>query len=117
MDTTTSIITIGLMICIGLFGMAAVSGSIYGIFVWIPVYRKKKTDALKASGRQGEASIIKLPDHALGNYPGRSSVFTVVPITLEIRVVGLETYKVEKRFTIPTHALDGLEEGKVVPVW
>ena len=74
-------------------------------------------DALKASGKQGEATIIRLPDHRLGPPPGRSSVFTMVPIGLEIRVPGLETYKVDKTFTIPTHALDLLEEGTVVPVW
>ena len=74
-------------------------------------------DAMKASGRQGEATIIGLPDHDLGPQPGRSSVFTIVPIGLEIRVLGLETYQVDKVFTFPTHTLDKLEVGKVVAVW
>jgi hypothetical protein len=117
MDSNTYTITIAFMICIGLFGVIAVAGSIYGILVWYPAYRKRKTDTLKASGRQGEATIIRLPDHQLGNYPGRSSVFTMVPIRLEISVVGIDPYEVDKTFTIPTHALDGLEEGKVVAVW
>ena len=105
------------MICIGLFGVLAVGGSIYGILVWYPAYRKKKIDALKLSGRQGEATIIRLPDHQLGGYPGRRAVFTLVPIKLEIHVAGFEPYEVDKTFTIPTHALDRLEEGKIVPVW
>ena len=117
MDTTTTIITILLSVCIIGFAIAAVAGALYGIFVWYPRYRKKRTDALKASGRQGEATIIRLPAHELGPPPGKSPVFTMVPIKLEIRVPGIEPYEVEKTFTFPTHALGLLEEGKVVAVW
>ena len=117
MDPTTSIITIILSFCIISFGIIALVGSIYGILVWYPAYRKKKVDALKASGNQGEATILRIPDHPLGGYPGRRAVFTMVPIRLEIRVVGLVPYEVEKTFSIPSHALDLLEQGKVVPVW
>ena len=116
MDQTTYYITLAFMVCIGLFGLLALGGSIYGILVWYPAYRKRKTDSLKADGRQGEATILQLPSHRLsGGY--RRSVFTLVPIVLEIRVPGLDTYKVDKTFTIPTHALDLLEEGRIVPVW
>jgi len=117
MDPTTSIITIAVSICIVVFGIAAVAGSLYGILVWYPRYRQKRVDALKASGRQGEATIIRLPNHKLGPLPGRSPVFTMVPIGLEIRVLGIEPYEVDKVFTFPTHALGKLEVGKVVPVW
>ena len=71
MDTPTSVITIVLSFCILGFGVVAVTGSMYGIFVWYPAYRRKKVEALKASGRQGEATIIRLSDHELGGYPGR----------------------------------------------
>ena len=74
-------------------------------------------DDLKSKGKQGEATIIRLPDHKLGPPPGKSPVFTVVTIGLEIRVPGIETYEVDKRFTFPTHALGLLEVGKVVAVW
>ena len=117
MDNFTYLITIGLSVCIVVFGIVATVGSIYGILVWYPRYRQKKIDALKATGRQGEATIIRPPDHALGNYPGRRAVFTLVQIGLEISVPGLDTYEVDKTFTIPTHALDKLEIGKVVAVW
>jgi hypothetical protein len=69
--------------------------------VWYPRYQQKKVNALKASGRQGEATIILLRDHDLGPQPGRSSVFTMVPIGLEIRVLGLEACQVDKTFTFP----------------
>jgi hypothetical protein len=117
MDSTTSVITIVVSVCIGLFSIVAVGGFLYGILVWYPRYRKQKVDRLKATGRQGQATIIGLPDHELGPQPGRSSVFTIVPIKLEIRVPGIDTYVVEKMFTFPTHSLYLLEEGKVVAVW
>ena len=117
MDNTTWLITVSLSICIIVFAIAAVAGSLYGILVWYPRYRQKKVDALKSTGRQGEATIIRLPDHELGPPPGRSSVFTMVPIGLEIRVLGLDMYEVDKIFTIPTHALSRIEVGKTVAVW
>lgn len=117
MDTTTTILTMLISACIIGFAIAAVAGALYGIFIWYPRYRQKRTDALKAAGRQGEATILRLPAHELGPPPGKSSVFTMVPIKLEIRVPGIEPYEVEKTFTFPTHALGLLEEGKVVAVW
>jgi hypothetical protein len=117
MDPTTPMITIVVSICIVVFGIAAVIASLYGILVWYPSYRQKRADTLKTSGRQGEATIIRLPDHKLGPPPGRSSVFTMVLIGLQIHVPGIEPYEVDKVFTFPTHALGKLEVGKVVAVW
>jgi hypothetical protein len=117
MDSTTAMITTVVSICIVLFGILAIVGSIYGILVWYPRYRQKQVNALKTSGRQGEATIIRLLKHKLGPPPGRSSVFTMVPIGLEIRVLGIEPYEVDKVFTFPTHALSKLEIGKIVAVW
>ena len=117
MDSTTSIITIVASVCTVLFGIVALAASLYGILVWYPRYRQKHVDSLKSKGRQGEATILRLPKHKLGPLPGRSSVVTMVPIGLEIRVLGIETYEVDKTFTFPTHALGLLEEGKVVAVW
>ena len=117
MDPTSTLITTIASICIVLVGIVAVAGSLYGILVWYPRYRQKRVDSLKASGRQGEATIIRLPKHKLGPPPGRSSVFTMVPICLEIRVPGIATYEVDKVFTFPTHALGTVEVGKIVAVW
>jgi hypothetical protein len=78
---------------------------------------KKESGGAQGLGQTGEATIIRLPKHKLGPPPGRSSVFTRVSIGLEIRVIGIETYEVDKVFTFPTHALNKLEEGKVVAMW
>jgi hypothetical protein len=115
MDSTTAMITTVVSICIVLFGIVAVVGSMYGILVWYPAQRKKKVDVLKASGKQGEATILRLPDHI--SRRSARAVFTLVPIGLEIRVMGLETYEVDKVFTIPSSAVRELQVGKVVPVW
>lgn len=117
MDTTTSLITTIATICIGAFSLVFVAGAFYGILVLLPRYQKKKVDSLKETGKQGEATIIGLPKHELGPLPGRSSVFTMVPIKLEIRVPGIDTYQVEKTFTFPTGSLGLLKEGKLVAVW
>lgn len=99
MNSTTYYITIALVVCIGLFGLLAVGGSIYGILVWYPRYRQRKVDALKAGDRQGEATILQGPNHRLGGY--RRAVFTLVPIRWEIRVLGLDTYEVDKNVHHP----------------
>jgi hypothetical protein len=117
MDTTTSIITLAVSVCIVLFGIAAFAAALYGILVWYPRKRQERVDDLKSKGKQGEATIIRLPDHKLGPPPGKSSVFTIVTIGLEIRVPGIEAYEVDKRFTFPTHGLGLLKVGKVVAVW
>lgn len=117
MDTTTSIITIAISVCIGLFVMAAIAGSIYGMFVWYPEQRKRKTEELKASGRKGEATIIRLDERTLRHSSTRRALFRMVPIGLEIRVPGIEPYQMDKVFTIPSSAITELDVGKIVPVW
>lgn len=115
MDTTTSLITIVAAVCIGLFVMAAIVGSLYGMFVWYPEQRKKKIEAFKASGRKGEATILRLPAHI--SRRSARALFTFVPIGLEIRVMGMEPYEVDKVFTIPSSAVRELQVGKVVSAW
>ena len=117
MGTTTSIITIAVSVCIGLFVMAVIAGSIYGMFVWYPEKRKKKIEALKAAGRKGEATILRLDERTLRNSSTRRALFRMVPIGLEIRVPGIEPYQVDKVFTIPSSAITELDVGKIVPVW
>ena len=117
MDPTTSLITTIGSICVVVFGIVALAASLYGLLVLLPRYQQQKVDNLKVTGKQGEATIIGLPNRRLGPPPGGSSVFTMVPIKLEIRVPGIETYAVEKTFTFPTSGLGLLEEGKVVAVW
>ncbi len=116
MDDFTLTVTIVSSVCIIIFGIAAVAGSLLGIFVWYPRYKQKKIEALKSSGRKSEGTIIRLPSHKLeAGY--RASVYKTVKIGLEIRVPGIETYEVDKVFTFPSHALDRLEVGKAVTIW
>ena len=114
MDTTTSIITIVVSGCILIFAVIAVGGSIYGILVWYPAHRNRKIDALKASGRQGKATLIRVPE---SHQSHRRAVYTMVTLGLEIDVPGVDVYQVDKVFTFPTGWLSSLEEGKVVDVW
>lgn len=117
MDTTTSIITIAVSVCIGLFVMAAIVGFLYGMFVWYPEQRKRKIEELKASGRKGEATIICLDERTLRQSSTRRALFRMIPISLEIRVPGIEAYQVDKVFTIPLSAVEEMQVGRVVPVW
>jgi hypothetical protein len=41
----------------------------------------------------------------------------MVPISLEIQLMGIEPDEVNKTFTYPTHALGLLEVGNVIAVW
>ncbi|MBI3152742.1 MAG: hypothetical protein HYZ21_11455 [Chloroflexi bacterium] len=116
MDITT-VITLIVSVCIIAFGVVAVAGSLYGILIWYPAYRRKKVDALKASGRQGRGTILRVPDHNYRDRSGRHSLYTMVTIGLEIDVPGIDVYQVDKMFTFPTNSLDLLEEGKTVDVW
>jgi hypothetical protein len=117
MDPTTSLITTVTSICVVVFGIVAIASSLYGILVWFPAQRKKKVDALKAAGRQGEATVLRLPDHVLRQSSTGNGVFKLVSIGLEIRVPGLDIYEVDKVFTIPSSAVRELYVGKVVAVW
>ena len=100
-----------------MFVMAVIAGSIYGMFVWYPETRKKKIEALKAAGRKGEATILRLDERTLRNTSTRRALFRMVPIGLEIRVPGIEPYQVDKVFTIPSSAITELDVGSIVTVW
>ena len=117
MDNTMYIITYGVMICIAVFSVAAVAGALYGILVWYPAHRNKRVDALKASGRQGKAVILRIPENINQYHPSRKALYTMVTIRLEIDVPGIDIYQVDKLFTFPTGWLSTLEVGKVVDVW
>ncbi len=117
MNIFTTMITIALSICIILFGIVVVVGGIYAILIWYPAYRQKREDVRKLNGRQGEATIVRLPEYDLQPYSARRAVFTLVNIGLEIRVPGIEPYEIDKIFSVPTQSLYLLEKGKILPVW
>ena len=116
MDSFTYIITLVVGIIIALVSLVLIGGAIYAIAIWYPRRINKKVTELKSSGRQGEATIIRLPRSKMGRVQSRA-LYTFVKIGLEIRVPGVEAYEIDKVFTIPTSWVSYLEIGKIVPVW
>lgn len=114
---STSVVTLVSTICVAVFGIAVTVGAFYGILVLLPRYQNKKIEDLKAKGRQGKATILRVPEQARRPYSSRNSMYTLVNIGLEIDVPGIDIYQVDKTFTFPTGWLSALEEGKVVDVW
>lgn len=114
MDATTIIVYVA-GFCIVVFAVVVTGLAFYGMLVWYPRQRQKSIDAKKAAGRQGEATILRLPNFS--RYTSSRSLYRLIIIALEIRVPGIETYEVEKAFLIPTGGVGLLEEGKIVPVW
>ena len=111
-----SLITTGLVVCFGLFGLVIFAGGLYGFLVWYPRQRQNKIDDLKKTGKQGEGTIIRLPDNPF-HRENTHSLHKMINLRLEIRVPGIEPYQVDKTFTFPSRSLDLLEEGKAVTVW
>ena len=103
-------------LCIAAFSLVLVAGAIYGVLVWYPARQRKRVASLKASGRQGEATILDIQEGERPSYV-RRAVFIRTPIRLEIRVPGFDAYEVNKSFNIPSHLIDQLRKGDVVPVW
>lgn len=117
MDTMTSIITIVAGLCITLFSAVVLAAALYGILIWFPRQRNNRVESLKASGRQGKAVILRIPENINGYHSGRKALYTMITIGLEIDVPGIDIYQVDKLFTFPTGWLGALEVGKVVDVW
>lgn len=117
MDTMTSIITIIAGLCITLFSAVVLAAALYGILIWFPRQRNNRVESLKASGRQGKAVILRIPENINKYHPGRKALYTMITIGLEIDVPGIDIYQVDKLFTFPTGWLGALEVGKVVDVW
>jgi len=116
MDSFTYTITLVVGILIALFSIAATAGAIYAIAVWYPRRVNERVAELKTRGKQGEATILRLP-HRKMNGAGSNALYKIVSIGLEIRVPGVEPYEIDKVFTIPTGYVRYLEIGKIVPVW
>jgi hypothetical protein len=112
----TSLIVIVAGIGVVAFTIVVIVIMSFWIFVWYPAKRQRSLDAKKASGRMGEATILRVPDLKLYPRSGRSR-YMRVEIGLEIRVPGIETYEVDKTFTIPRSGQELLEKGQVVTVW
>ena len=116
MDFVT-LVTLAGMICVVGLSVVLVGGALYALLVLFPRHQNKKVESLKASGRQGRAVILRVPD-GIGRYNShRKSMYTLVNLGLRIDVPGVDMYEVDKTFTFPTGYLSSLEVGKEVAVW
>jgi hypothetical protein len=115
MSDSTYIITLIAGILAGIFTIAVV----VAFFVFLKLYSReteKRHTELKARGKRGEAVIVRLPRPKM-DAAGSNSLYSIVPIGLEIRVPGIAPYEIDKEFTIPTSSVRFLEIGKTVSVW
>lgn len=117
MSESTYIITLIAGIILGIVSLVIIAGAVYAIGIWYPRQVNERVARLKASGRQGEAVIVRLPRSDMRGYGSHEAMYKLVAIGLEIRVPGVETYEIDKTFTIPSGYVRYLEIGKIVPVW
>ncbi len=106
----TMIFTIAI---VGLSVVCALVVTVAAIAVPIVIMRnnQKKAQALMATGKQGEATILSLEDTGMlvNNNPR-------VRIRLEVRIPDYAPYQVEKTVTIPLIRLSQVQVGAVVGV-
>ena len=117
MDGFTYTITLVVGIFVALFSIVLTAGAIYAIAVWYPRRVNKRVAELKTRGKPGEATILRLPRADMRDAARTNAMFKLVEIGLEIRVPGVETYEIDKVFTIPSGFERHLALGKIVPVW
>ena len=116
MDGFTYTITLVVGIVMGIVSLVIIAGAIYAIGIWYPRQLEQRNAELKARGRLGEATILRLPRAKMSG-AGSSALYRLVSIGLEVRVPGVEVFEIDKVFTLPTSSLRHLELGKKVPVW
>jgi hypothetical protein len=72
---------------------------------------KQKAEALKATGQQGEATVLQLEDTGT-----RINDNPRVNLLLEVRIPGYPPYQVRKTVTIPIIRASQIQVGSVVTV-
>jgi hypothetical protein len=107
MSNTTIGIIIALVVLIVLVSVTA------GIAIPLRSLKKnkKKAEVLKATGHQGEATVLKLEDTG-----SRINDNPRVNLLLEVRIHGYPPYQVRKTVTIPTVRASQIQVGSVVTV-
>ena len=117
MSDSTYIITLIAGIIMGVVSLVIIAGAVYAIAIWYPRQVDKRVAELKRSGKQGEATILRLPRSDMRGYGSSDAMYKLVSVGLEIRVPGVEPYEIDKVFTIPSGFVRELQVGKIVPVW
>jgi flagellar basal body-associated protein FliL len=79
--------------------------------MWSLRKNKQKAEALKATGKPGEATVLQVDDTGM-----RVNGNPRVNVLLEIRIPGYSAYQVQKTVTIPTVRASQIQVGSIVSV-
>jgi hypothetical protein len=107
MSGTTIIVVVALVILIVLVSVTAG----VAIPLWNIRKNKKKAEVLKATGQQGEATVLQLDDTGI-----RVNDNPRVKVLLEVRIPGYSPYQVQKTVTIPLVRASQIQVGSIVTV-
>ena len=107
MSSTTIIIIIVFVVLVVLVSITA------GIAIplWSLRKNKQKAEVLKATGQQGEATVLQLE-----NTGTKTNNNPRVILLLEVRIPGYAPYQVRKTVTIPSIRASQIQAGSVVTV-
>jgi hypothetical protein len=106
MSNTTIIIIVAFVVFIILIAAVGISIPLISIR-----NKKKKTEALMATGSKGEASVLQVEDTGM-----KINDNPRVNVLLEVRIPGYAPYQVLKTVTVPRVRLSQIQVGSVVAV-
>jgi len=116
MDINTLLAGGGAIMTIVIVGISVVFSCVVtiaaiGIPIWYFQNQRKKAEALMATGKQGEATILSLQDTGM-----RINDNPRVKVLLEIRIPGYAPYQIEKTVTVPMIRLSQVQVGATVGI-
>jgi hypothetical protein len=106
MSNTTIIIIVAFVVLVVLVAAAGIA-----VPLWSLRKKKKKTEALMATGSKGEATVLQLEDTGT-----RINDNPRVNVLLEVRIPDHPPYQVRKTITVPLVRLSQIQLGSVVAV-
>jgi hypothetical protein len=106
MSNTTIIIIVAFVVFVVLLATAGITVPLLSLRK-----KKKKAEALMATGSKGEATVLQVDDTGtrVNNNPR-------VSVLLEVRIPGYPPYQVQKTVTVPLVRLSQIQAGSVVAV-
>jgi hypothetical protein len=106
----TTVIVVLSLCCTGIITIAAIALPFYFINK-MRQDNQKKAEALMATGKQGEATILALQDTGM-----RINDDPRVAIVMEVRIPDYPPYQVQKTITLPLIRMSQVQVGAVVAV-
>lgn len=107
----TTLVTVVLSVCCGLLITIAAIAVPFILIRKMNQDNQKKAEALMATGKQGEATVLALEDTGV-----RINSQPRVSIVLEVRIPGYAPYQVQKNMLVPLIRLSQVQVGSVVAV-